>query len=315
MNKFLLALVVAGLMPAGSLSAQATPAQASAPSQASETAATMPKFEVASIKPTRSGNPMTRFMLTPGRLNLVGVPTKMIIEMAYNLKSDDQIVGAPSWVNSERFDIDAKEEDSFAQKMRKLPFDEGQEQVRLLVQSLLADRFKLKVRRETRQLPVFALIVAKNGPKLTESKLPPPSPIGANTPGPRVRSGVGVFPGKVEATSAPISLLVSLLSRDPDLGGRTVVDETGLKGSYDFTLKWTPEFQRGGMAGGPGPAEGSGPGGAPSENGQAADSTQADASGPSLFTALQEQLGLRLKPAKGPVEVLVIDHIEPPTPN
>ncbi len=97
--------------------------------------------------------------------------------------------------------------------------------------------------------------------------------------------------------------------------GRMVVDKTGLKGNYSFTLKWTPDVSRGQMFGGPGPGA-AGPGGnAQSTPGMPPAPGSSDSSGPSIFTAVQQQLGLKLKPEKGPVEVLVIDHVEPPTPN
>ncbi|MGH9401800.1 MAG: TIGR03435 family protein, partial [Terriglobia bacterium] len=168
-----LLLVVAGFLavalPVGFGLAHGRPGQANAAksaalseaSNATETAA--PKFEVASIKPAPPGSHMFRLGTTPGRFSANGVPAKMLIEFAYNLKSDGQLVGAPGWVNSQRFNIDAKEDDAFVQKMRKLSFDEGGAQVRLMVQSLLADRFKLRVSRETSERPVYALIVAKNG--------------------------------------------------------------------------------------------------------------------------------------------------------
>ncbi|HEV2418949.1 MAG TPA: M56 family metallopeptidase [Terriglobia bacterium] len=283
--------------------------------------APLPSFEVASIKPNRSaGDKMNLLMSPSGRFSANAMSTKTLIEIAYHLPSDDQIVGAPSWVNTEKFDIEAKADDAFVQKMRKMSFDEAGQQMRLMVQSLLADRFNLKARRETQERPVYVLVVAKNGPKLTPTKLPPPGQMGDHPPGPpghggSVGEGVRMRPGQLTCMGVATSFLAEVLSRQPELAGRIVIDETGLKGRYDGSLTWTPEFQRGGMAGGPGPAEGPGPGGAASGDGQAAAGMAPDSSGPSLFTALQEQLGLRLKPAKGPVEVLVIDHIEPPSAN
>ncbi|MGH9407667.1 MAG: TIGR03435 family protein [Terriglobia bacterium] len=275
-----------------------------------------PKFEVVSIKPDHSAAIKFSLGTTPGRFSATAV-ARMLIEFAYNLKSDDQIVGAPSWVNSEKFDINAKEEDAFAQKMRTMPFDQAGAQVRLMVRSMLADRFKLKVTQETKDLPVYALVVAKNGPKLTLSKLPPPGPIGANPPGPRAPRGVMMRRGAIHAIAVSTAFLTDVLSRQPELGGRVVVDETGLKGIYDFTLNWMPEFGRGPMGRGPGESPGAGPGPAEAGNGSANAGTDAapDSSGPSIFTAVQQQLGLRLKPTKGPVPVLVIDHIEQPTPD
>lgn len=292
--------------------------QSSAPSEAANRNAPRPKFEVASIKPDgKEDNKASMFMSPGGRFSTNGVPVRMLIEFAYHLKSDDQIVGAPSWVNTEKFDIEAKADDATVQNMRKVSFDKAGAQMRLMVQSLLADRFNLKVSPETQQRPVYALVVAKNGPKLTPTKLPPLGPIGASSPGPRAPRGVRMRPGELTCMAVSTGFLADVLSRQPELGGRVVVDETGLKGSYDFTLKFTPEFQRGPMGVGAGPGgAGVGPGASVTENAPTAGPGPViNSYGPSIFTALQQQLGLRLKPAKGPVEVLVIDHIEPPTPN
>ena len=175
------------------------------------------------------------------------------------------------------------------------------------VQSLLADRFKLTLHRETKEFPVYALMIAKNGSKLQEvADTPlesgPPDPKGAPD-GPRKgMKGIRMDRGEVSGQGATISLLAEVLSNQV---GRTVLDKTGLKGHYDFTLKWTPDESQGAMIKGPGDG-GPGTGNAP---------PPPDASGPSIFTAVQEQLGLKLESQKGPVEILVIDHVERPSEN
>jgi uncharacterized protein (TIGR03435 family) len=300
-----------------------------------QTSAPLPKFEVASIRPAKPNARGSRLWLPPGRFTANNVTTKMLIEFAYNYKrpgialKDDQILGAPKWISSDRFDIDAKVEDLLVeQEEKKLLFNQWADQIRLMVQAMLADRFKLKVSQETKELPIYVLVIAKHGPKLTKSTVQPPGPLGARPPGSGPRRGpmIRISNGELTAVGVLGSDLASAISDLPGIGGRKVVDQTGLQGRYDFTLKWTPE--RGRMFGGPGPGGPAGAGGAvtagqgaPSPAGaggaQSAAGTPVapDSSGPSIFTAVQQQLGLRLKPEKGPVEVLVIDHIEPPTPN
>jgi uncharacterized protein (TIGR03435 family) len=156
----------------------------------------------------------------------------------------------------------------------------------LMLQSLLADRFKLRVRYETKELPVYVLVLAKNGPKFNEDNTHPE--IGAV-------SARG--PGKLDATSSDFSTFADVLSIQPELGGRTVLDKTGLQGHYSFTFQWTPEKS---VAGG-------------GQSGHTASTSEP--SGSSLFTALQEQLGLKMELQKAPVDVLVIDSIEMPSEN
>ncbi len=279
------------------------PAGGSAQSAQASTLPTSASFEVASIKPNHSGD--RRFFVSwqPGRFNANGMTLKFLITMAYDVK-EFQVSGGPSWVNSERYDIDAKEPDSIAQELDKLPREQRGPLADSMLQSLLAERFQLKLTHGTKELPAYALVVAKNGPKLQEAKpldtqADAPSAPGGHPHGPMIRMGRGEVSGQGVAAS----FLASVLSQQL---GRTVLDKTGLKGSYDFTLKWTPEQGEGMMMGGPGPGGGGPPlGGAPPP----------DASGPSVFTALQEQLGLRLEPTKAPAEVLTIDHVERPSEN
>ena len=268
--------------------------------QHAESGAVQP-FEVASIKPSRPDDNMTRLFMTPGKFTTEAENIKEVIRFAYDIKSDSQLSGGPSWINSEKFDIEAKEEDSVAENLKKLSFEEQAKQIRLMVQALLADRFKLKVSHQTKELPVYALVVAKGGPKLTEIQVPPPSPDATAAPKRGFRGNRMMGPGQLTGTNINIGLLAETLSRQRELG-RLVIDQTGLKGNYDWTLKWTPD-QGVAMFKGPG-------GGEPS-----ADARPADSSGPSIFTALEEQLGLKLEPRKGPIETLVIDSIERPSEN
>lgn len=190
-------------------------------------------------------------------------------------------------MGSERYDITAKAEGDGSP---------SPEQLRPMVQALLADRFKLAVHRGTKELSMYALVVGKNGPKLKENhdvEPDAPSPTGGRRlRGAQFRMGRGLISGQ----RVPMTMLASQLAQQL---GRAVVDKTGLKGNYDFSLEWTPE------EGLPlGPKEGGSDAPPPS-----------DASGPSIYTALQEQLGLKLEATKGPVEILVIDHIEKASEN
>jgi uncharacterized protein (TIGR03435 family) len=269
--------------------------------QAAQTAAAPPSFEVASIKPNHSGE--MRFFMSwqPGRFTANGMTVRFLITAAYDVH-DFQVSGGPGWINSDRYDIDAKELDSVAEQMQKLPREEQRKLGQSMLQSLLADRFKLKLTRGSKEMPAYALVVAKNGPKLQQAK-PLDTPADApNPPAGRPRGpGMRMRPGEITGQGVAPSFLATVLSQ---FLGRTVLDQTGLKGNYDFTLKWTPEPGEGMMLGGPG-GGGTPPEGAPPP----------DTSGPSIFTAVQEQLGLKLEPTKAPAEVLVVDHVERPSEN
>jgi uncharacterized protein (TIGR03435 family) len=191
---------------------------------------------------------------------------------------------------------------STAEELRKLSEDERRTERQRMLQALLAERFKLTVHRESKELPIYALVVAKDGPKLQEAKPGDTYPNGIK--GPDGQPGAGMMMMGREGLTAqgiPIANLVRHLSR---VLGRKVVDKTGLTGKYDFTLKWTPDQSQSAMLRGP---EGGQPG-----TGSAA---APEASEPSIFTALQEQLGLKLDSQKGPVEILIIDHVEKPSEN
>jgi bla regulator protein blaR1 len=246
-----------------------------------------PTFEVATVKPTKPGATHNELMMGRGTFTFKNNSLKDLIKFAYNCNNDDQILGEPSWVDTEKFDIDAKEAESLAEKLDKLPRGEERiNQVRYMVQTLLAERFNLKVHMQTKELPVYALVVAKGGTKLTKTAIDPTTSHGRG-----IRStGRGEWKG----FDAPMEVLVHALSSQPELGGRVVLDQTGLKDSYDWNLHWTPET--------------SGPGGAGSSN-------ALDSSAPELFTALQEQLGLKLEPTKGMIEVIVVDHVDHPSEN
>jgi uncharacterized protein (TIGR03435 family) len=228
---------------------------------------------------------------TPVGLSARNIPLKELIRQAYGL-DDNQILGAPGWLSSERYDIEAKVSSSDTDALHNLSPD----QRGLMLQPLLADRLHLKVHTETRVLPVLALVVAKDGPKLHEAKPGDTYPNGIK--GFEGQGGAGMMhmgPGQLTAQGLPMSSVARLLTRQL---GLMVQDETGLTGKYDFTLQWTPE--RGAAdAGQPGPDN----------------TASTEPAGTSIFTAIREQLGLKLESRKAPVEVLVIDHVEAPSEN
>jgi bla regulator protein BlaR1 len=249
--------------------------------RAQEAAASAPtEFEVASIKPGDPGSNRVQIGIAPGgRFTAANVTVSMLIQQAYNVKNF-QVTGGPGWVASDRFVINAKAEGA----------GQGPGAIRPLLQKLLADRFQLVFHKETKEMPVYELVIGKGGSKLQETK---------ESPGPQIRFGRGQINGQ----SMAMELLANQLANQL---GRSVVDKTGLKGGYDVNLTWTPDPSQGGGGpfGGPGGPGGGGPDGAPP--------TEA---GPSLFTALQEQLGLKLESGKGPVEIMVLDKVQKPSEN
>jgi uncharacterized protein (TIGR03435 family) len=266
-----------------------------------------PTFEVATVKPNRSGQPFINFGLQPGgRVSAINVPLKELIRMAYDVQAF-QIDGGPGWINSDRFDVTAKAEGDVP------PLGPGQlGPIQLMMQNLLAERFSLKVRRETREMPIQALVMAradgKLGPKIESSSVdcaammrgrgagaggrgtPPPVP----RPGEKPECGMFMGPGTVSAGGVSMDQFALMLSGRTQ---RVVQNKTGLTGNYSFSLEFTPDQMP--------------PGGALINGAPAA----IDPNGPSLFTALQEQLGLKLESQRGPVEMLIIDSVSQPKPD
>jgi uncharacterized protein (TIGR03435 family) len=294
-----LLLVVAGTMAvAGPLMfglMQEPQRQAASP--VAGAASKVPAFEVASIKPDKSGTGMTTLRTTPVGFSASNISLKALIQQAYGVE-ENQILGAPSWLGSERYDIEAKVASSDTDALHDLNPD----QRRLMLQPLLADRFQLKVHTELKDLPVLALVVAKGGPKLHEAKPGDTYPNGLKGfDGPGGPGMMLMRPGQLTAQGVDLWFVAKQLSQQL---GRTVQDKTGLTGKYDFTLQWKPDRDPSPMPGAPPPGE-QGPGA----------TLSTDSSEASIFTAVQEQLGLKLESRKAPVEVLVIDHVEAPSEN
>lgn len=245
------------------------------------------QFDVVSVKMHDPENRDSRMQLLPDGVRLSNLPVQDLIVQAYGLVLTDQIVGLPNWTNSQRFDIEAKVAGNDIAAFHKLTLD----QIRSMARPILTDRFKLASHEEKKALPFYALVVAKDGSKLTPTTLSADDR-NAQTGliGMSHASNANAAPSLNVLTARGVTMdrLASTLSQQGL--GRVVLDNTGLTDRYDFKLTWAAD-------------------------GGAADPSSTDPSGPSIFTAVSEQLGLKLEPQKGPVPVLVIDHIEAPSLN
>jgi uncharacterized protein (TIGR03435 family) len=276
--------------------------QTRAESQVQSIAGAAPVYEVASIKPDKSDGGMVGIRFRPDGFSATNATLQMLIRASYGVE-DNQILGAPNWLTSEKYDIEAKMETSAANELRKLSPDQRKIEQERMLQTLLADRFKLTLHRGTKGLSVYALVIAKNGPKLQESKPGDTYPNGSKGPDglPLGAHMMRTVRGQIKGQALPMASFVRVLSRQL---GRTVLDKTGLTGTYDFTLQWTQDESQAPLFKG-------------TEDGQQATGSTPplDSNGPSIFTAIQEQLGLKLESQKGLGEILVIDHVEKPSEN
>ena len=270
--------------------------------RAQDAPAGIPKFDVISIKPNKSGEMRIMFRFLPDGVNLEGITPQMMLTEAFGVE-DDRIVGAPGWARTDRFDVQAKVAPEDAPKLDKLKREERF----AMLQPLMEERFNLKFHHETREMPVYMLVIAKSGSKLKQDETDEPA--GGTTLTPSKGFGkMMMSPGSFEGKEVSLDLLTNMLSRQLS---RTVIDKTGLTGKYDFSLHFTPENMPPRMGPGPGPGPGAPGGASPGADAPA----PPDASGPDIFTAVQEQLGLKLESEKGPVDVIVIDHIDKPSEN
>lgn len=257
-------------------------------------------FEVASVKPNNSGAPNVQIGLQPGgRFIATNVPVRALITFAYQLQNF-QLVDAPDWTRNERYDIQA----TAGREIPPTPLGQVGP-IQMMVRSLLAERFQLSVRQETREMPIYALVLERPdgrlGPQLQRTTADcaaimaaargrggaPPAPPAL---GERPQCGMFGGFGMVRAGSIPMSQLAQMLSQQVQ---RVVLDRTGLMGNFDFDLTFTPDQAPQGPA----------PPGAPAL-------PPVDPNGPSIFTALQEQLGLKLDSTRGPVPVTVVERVE-----
>jgi bla regulator protein blaR1 len=293
--------VVFGLIASTSSWAQSQTQDKSANSDALQ-------YDVASIKRFTPGGPPNLngfhpIVETPDGLVVRTATVKMLILRAYGVDAY-QISGGPDWLNSERYDIDAKFDGATADELQKLSSDDRVLARQRMLQTILAERFNLTIHRENKELQIYSLIVAKNGPKLKEVKLEDveANKTKAGPPPGRMDMTVGGSGGQMRAFASPLANLTQGLT---NYLHRPVIDRTGLTGMYDFTLRWTPDENQ---------AQGTSAAQAP--GGSASGLPSSDPTGgASLFTAIQEQLGLKLESAKSPIELIVIDRVERPSGN
>jgi uncharacterized protein (TIGR03435 family) len=277
--------IVAGIVPvilvAGALCGQTRDASSS-----------LPVFDVASVKPNTSYI-RSQDRYSPAGYAAANVSLKFLIYAAYGLPDpwgpSHYLAGGPSWLDADRYDIEARVEDGSIP--RDLPAKDRNEKIRLMLQELLADRFQLKVHRETRQVPIYAMVVAKNGPRLRKATLEEKEclgiPIGYAACQERFLGGMR---RGIRALAVDMSDLAQYLSGYAD---RPIVDQTGIQGLFEIkTGAWSPDQ--------------------PVATG---DQAAEPASLPTLFTMLQEDLGLKLEPRRGPLEIVVVDRAEKPAEN
>ena len=266
-------------------------AQSGTPPETGAAPSNLPVYAIVSVKPAKPGTWMEIQDTLPDGFIAHRVSLSALLREAYQINAD-QISGGPGWLRSDFYNLDAKVDSSDVAAFRKL----SKSRRRLMLQGALAERFHLRTHWETRDLPVFVLLVAKNGPKFHQTTSEDSGRYGGIfAKGKSARGSVGYGLGFISGYAiSPLSLTGPL----SQLLGRSVLDETGLKGRYDLSVRWNPGDEA------IHPVEG-----------MDESSTATDASEPSIFSAFEDQLGLKLESRKAQMKVLVIDHVERPTPN
>jgi uncharacterized protein (TIGR03435 family) len=275
------------------LHSQQSPTPAAAPATAATTDLPTLVYDVASIHKFKPDDgPMIFYTKTnPDGLAISHIQIKSLVGLAYGV-NDYQVTGSPEWASSDMYDVSAKMDEPAMEALGALSPEQKDLVRQRMAQTLLADRFKLAVHHETKQFPIYALVVAKGGPKLHESK-----------PDDDYKNGLKGFDGQaggkgmmqMRSDSGGFLITAQAFSMDrlaAQLSGQLnshVQNHTGMAGTYDFTLRFSMN--------------------------DSVDASASDPSVPSLFTALQDQLGLKLESTKGPLDVIVIDHIERPSEN
>jgi len=253
-------------------------------------------YRVTKFAPSKPSNKvqMIKMLFTPEGFSASGVTVKGLLVTAYKLE-DNQISGAPDWINSAKFDIEATIDEATANDLKKLEPEQRVLVAQRMLQTFLAERFKLKVHGETKELPIYNLVVAPGGAKLQEAGQGNPSVVRIKGPDGQEHEGMmRLGPGSMEGQAITMSEIADLMSRQV---GTKVVDKTGLTGRYDISIKWTTDENQ------------------PSAVDNGKSSEPSPFSGPALLTAIQEQLGLELQPLRGQVQILAIDHAEKPAEN
>jgi uncharacterized protein (TIGR03435 family) len=262
----------------------------------------MPSFDVVSVRPTNPNQDLGHGSINPDSYNAERTTIKQVLDYAFGLGYDKELANAPAWVTEDHFNIQGKVDEEQVARLHKLSRDDRDVQMRLMMQSMLAQRFHLTYHFETRELPVYLLEIAKSGLKCTRDTTskpaiadpsrprfrwsappaPPPPPPNWHPPSSSEQKSL-MQSLHLRTKGWPFWLTVAMLSHQPELEGRPVIDKTGLEGAYDCEMRWS-------QAG-------------------------SDGTGQFFFTAVHDQLGLTLHPSKGPVEVLVIDSISQPSEN
>jgi len=258
--------------------AQSPAGQTAPAAPAGPTSSASPGFDVAVIRPNpgdTTGHSHIWSSASDGNFKAQNVTAMDLVRYAFGMP-ETRVTGGPGWMRSAKWDMEAKSDPAIDAQLRGLDSAPAREQKQQLLQALLADRFGLKVHEETRELPTYALVVAKGGPRFQPSKVN----------GATISNGSGQI--TVKGSDHTLALLAEQLSRSL---GRIVVDKTGLDGRYELSVKWTPD------------------------DAATPSNTANTDTGPSIFTAIQEQLGLKLESQKGPVQILIIDHIDMPSQN
>lgn len=283
-RRLLLSVLMASLaLSASRAHAQNMPIVADGNATATSSGLKVPQFDVASVKKNKSDSHMMRIMMKTDGFACENISLKTLISNAYGIRQD-LISGGPGWAETEGFDVDAKVAGPDVDTYKKLTTKERQS----VLEALLVERFHLKVHLENKVLPIYDLVIAKGGVKLKQL---PAIDEAAEEAKPeeqrRERGSFSTGPGRFDGRGVDFHNFVENLAY---IAERTVIDKTGLSGIYNINLNWTPE--------------------------DAAPSADAGVEpGASLFTALQEQLGLKLESSKGPVETIVIDRADPPSEN
>ena len=281
----LAAVAVGGPLAVGIMDAPMLRGQSGRAATTVVASSSLPSFEVASIKPSDPNSQLAVDFAPGGRLSVSHATLRFLIKIAYDV-NDDQVTGGPAWLGSNRFDVQAKPDKQLPGDPAKMTRDQillFHEPTRLRLQRLLAERFHLELRKESKPMPIYALTIAKNGLRMKRSN-------SAGDPLLKANAGGGVL----EATRVDMNTLARFLSEGQT--GRPVVNMTALNGGFDFRLEWTPDPSLSSQAdpGRPSPA---------------------DLDGIDIFTALQRQLGLRLDARTGSAETLVVARVELPSPN
>lgn len=244
-----------------------------------------PSFEVASVKPNTSTSAGQSGRSFKGSVTLINMPLRLIIANAFDARPAN-VLGGPEWVDTDRFDINAR-----------APENATDDRLNLMLRNLLLERFRLVARTETREQPVYALVLARDDARLGPNLRPSTECVKGAVPSPKPAPSPAQYPCGVRMSASPTTVSIqggatpmSSLARALDgTGGRQVIDRTGLSATFNFDFRYG--------------------------QGDLQASTGAGNDLPTVFTALQEQLGLKLEPARGPVDVLVIDSVERPTPD